>query len=111
MVTVTPGNVKTTLAETTLREGRLYGAGRVSNRTSQYRQEQKRTRVGAAGRISALNEPGEIMIFLGVVGGVILVALGLAAWYDHQAKRRGWRVGTSTKELPSGKVRGTFLRR
>ena len=51
------------------------------------------------------------MIFLGVVGGVILVALGLAAWYDHQAKRRGWRVGTSTKELPSGKARGTFFRR
>ena len=51
------------------------------------------------------------MIFLGVVGGVILVALGLAAWYDHRAKRRGWRVGTSTKELPSGKARGTFSRR
>jgi hypothetical protein len=38
------------------------------------------------------------MIFLAVVGGVIVIALGLAAWYDHQAKRRGWRVGASTEE-------------
>ncbi len=38
------------------------------------------------------------MLFLGIVGGVIIVALGLAAWYDHRAKRRGWRVGPSTGE-------------
>ena len=38
------------------------------------------------------------MIFLGIVGGVIIIAVGLAAWYDHRAKRRGWRVGASTEE-------------
>ncbi len=38
------------------------------------------------------------MIFLAVVGGVIIVALGLAGWYDHRAKRRGWRVGPSSEE-------------
>jgi len=38
------------------------------------------------------------MIFLAVVGGVIIIALGLAAWYDRRAKRRGWRVGASTEE-------------
>jgi hypothetical protein len=62
--------------------------------------------VGIAARTSALNEPGEIMIFLEVVGGVILVALGLAAWYDHRAKRRGLRFGTPAKELPHEKVPG-----
>jgi len=38
------------------------------------------------------------MIFLAVVGGLIIIALGLAAWYDRRAKRHGWRVGASTKE-------------
>jgi len=38
------------------------------------------------------------MIFLAVVGGVIVIALGLAGWYDHRAKRRGWHVGPSGKE-------------
>lgn len=38
------------------------------------------------------------MIFLGVVGGIIVVALGLAIWYDRRAKRRGWRVGVSSEE-------------
>ena len=38
------------------------------------------------------------MIFLAVVGGVIIIALGLAGWYDHRAKRRGWRVGPSSEE-------------
>jgi hypothetical protein len=38
------------------------------------------------------------MIFLAVVGGVIIIALGLAAWYDRRAKRRGWHVGASTGE-------------
>jgi hypothetical protein len=38
------------------------------------------------------------MIFLGIVGGIIIVVVGLAAWYDHRAKRRGWRVGASTEE-------------
>lgn len=35
------------------------------------------------------------MIFLIVVGSVIVVGLALAALYDHQARRRGWRVGVS----------------
>lgn len=38
------------------------------------------------------------MIVRAVVGGVIIIAPGLAAWYDHRAKRRGWRVGASTGE-------------
>ena len=37
------------------------------------------------------------MIFLAVVGGVIIIALGLGC-YDHRAKRRGWRVGPSSEE-------------
>jgi len=37
------------------------------------------------------------MIFLAIVG-VIIIAVGLAAWYDHRAKRRGWHVGVSTDE-------------
>jgi hypothetical protein len=32
------------------------------------------------------------MIFLGVVGGVIVAAVGLAAWYDHAMRRRGEQV-------------------
>jgi hypothetical protein len=41
------------------------------------------------------------MIFLSVVGGVIVVALILAGWYDHRVKRRGGRVrgGPSEAEL------------
>jgi hypothetical protein len=35
------------------------------------------------------------MIVLIVVGIVIMVSLGLAALYDHRARRRGWRVGVS----------------
>jgi hypothetical protein len=50
------------------------------------------------------------MLLLEVVGGVILVALGLAAWYDQRTKRRGQRAGVSTKELPSEKGRTTFKR-
>jgi hypothetical protein len=38
------------------------------------------------------------MIFLAVVSEVIIIALGLAAWYGHRAKRRGCRVGVSTEE-------------
>ena len=38
------------------------------------------------------------MIFLAVVGGVIIIALGLAVRYDYRAKRRGWHVGASTEE-------------
>jgi hypothetical protein len=63
--------------------------------------------VAIAARTSALDEPGEIMIFLGVIGGVILVALGLAAWYDYRIKRRGLRVGTSARVFPHDKVRRT----
>ena len=50
------------------------------------------------------------MIFLGIVGGVIIVALGLAAWYDHRAKRRGSRGGIYVKELPSNNARTTLRR-
>ena len=32
------------------------------------------------------------MIFLIVIGGVIAVALGLAAVYDHRVRRRGERA-------------------
>jgi hypothetical protein len=41
------------------------------------------------------------MIFLSVVGGVIVVALVLAGWYDHRVKRGGGRVrvGASAAEL------------
>jgi hypothetical protein len=35
------------------------------------------------------------MIVLIVVGTVIAIGLGLAALYDHRARRRGWRVGVS----------------
>ena len=38
------------------------------------------------------------MIVLAIIGGVIIISLGLAGWYDHRAKRRGWRVGASTGE-------------
>jgi hypothetical protein len=36
--------------------------------------------------------------------------LGLAAWYDYRAKRRGLRFGTSARELPHEKVRRTIRR-
>lgn len=32
------------------------------------------------------------MVFLSVVGGVIVVVLVLAGWYDHRVKRRGGHV-------------------
>ena len=38
------------------------------------------------------------MIVLAIIGGVILIILSLAAWYDHRVKRRGGRVGVSTGE-------------
>ena len=38
------------------------------------------------------------MIFLSVVGGVIVVALVLAGWYDHRVKRRGGRVRHGVRE-------------
>jgi hypothetical protein len=38
------------------------------------------------------------MIFLSVVGGVIVVALVLAGWYDHRVKRRGGRVRDGGRE-------------
>lgn len=39
-----------------------------------------------------------MIFFWAIVGGVIVIALGLAARYDHRAKRRGLRVGVSTEE-------------
>jgi hypothetical protein len=38
------------------------------------------------------------MVFLSVVGGVIVVALVLAGWYDHRVKRRGGRVRDGGRE-------------
>jgi Flp pilus assembly protein TadB len=38
------------------------------------------------------------MIFLSVVGGVIVVALALAGWYDHRVKRHGGRVRDASRE-------------
>ena len=38
------------------------------------------------------------MIVLVVIGGVIIIALGLAGWYDHRAKQRGWRRRAFGKE-------------
>ena len=38
------------------------------------------------------------MIVLAVIGGVIIIVLSLAAWYDRRAKRHGWHVGVSTGE-------------
>lgn len=44
------------------------------------------------------------MLFILVVGGVMVVAIGLALVYDHRAKRRGWRVGASTEEALHNRV-------
>lgn len=61
-------------------------------------------KTGPGAILNAVHSPAReihqvrIVIFLAVVGGVIIVALGLAAWYDHRAKRRGGRVGASTEE-------------
>jgi hypothetical protein len=38
------------------------------------------------------------MIVLEVIVGVFIVAVALAAWYDHRARRRGWRTGVSSTE-------------
>jgi hypothetical protein len=38
------------------------------------------------------------MTLLSVVGGVIVVALVLAGWYDHRVKRRGGRVRDGGRE-------------
>lgn len=47
------------------------------------------------------------MIFLAVVGAVIVVALGAAAWYDHRVKRRGGRLRAYSGVLPRETMRGT----
>jgi hypothetical protein len=44
------------------------------------------------------------MIVLIVVGTVIAVGLGLAALYDHRARRRGWRVGVSDEAALENRV-------
>jgi hypothetical protein len=36
------------------------------------------------------------MIYLIVIGSAIVVALALAALYDHRARRHGWRAGVTT---------------
>ena len=38
------------------------------------------------------------VLFILVVGGVIVIAVALAAVYDYRARRRGWRVSASTEE-------------
>ena len=43
-------------------------------------------------------------MFLIVVGGVIVVILALAALYDRQARRRGWRVGVSSDDALENRV-------
>lgn len=35
---------------------------------------------------------------LEVVVGVFIVAVALAAWYDHRVRRHGWRTGVSAQE-------------
>jgi len=44
------------------------------------------------------------MIVLIAVGIVIVVGLGLAALYDHRARRRGWRVGVSDEAALGNRV-------
>jgi hypothetical protein len=44
------------------------------------------------------------MIVIWVIVGVIVVSVGLAAWYDHRAKRRGWRTGASTEEALQNRI-------
>jgi hypothetical protein len=39
------------------------------------------------------------MIFLAVVGGIVVAVLAAAALYDHRARRHGWRVGVSTRDV------------
>jgi len=39
------------------------------------------------------------MIVLIVIGAVIVAAFVLAGLYDHRAKKHGWRVGISGKEV------------
>jgi hypothetical protein len=41
------------------------------------------------------------MIVMAVIGGVIIIALGLAAWYDRRAKRLGGGGVLSQKRLSS----------
>lgn len=44
------------------------------------------------------------MLFILIVVGVIVVGVGLAAWYDYRAKRRGWRVSASTEEALNNRL-------
>jgi hypothetical protein len=44
------------------------------------------------------------MLFILVVAGVIVVAVALAALYDHRARRRGWRVSASTEEALNNRL-------
>jgi hypothetical protein len=49
-------------------------------------------------------EPRWIIVVLIAVGAVIVVGLGLAALYDHRARRRGWRVGVSGEAALENRV-------
>jgi hypothetical protein len=44
------------------------------------------------------------MIVLEVIGGVIVVAIGLAAGYDHRDRRHGWRTGVSAREAAQNRM-------
>ena len=44
------------------------------------------------------------MIVMEVIGAVIVVAAGLAVWYDHRARRHGWRTGVSPQEATQNRM-------
>jgi hypothetical protein len=39
------------------------------------------------------------MTAMAVLGGAAVVAVAAAAWYDHRARRRGWRTGVSRTDI------------
>jgi hypothetical protein len=39
-----------------------------------------------------------------IVVGAFVVAVALAALYDHRARRRGWRVSASTEEALNNRL-------
>jgi hypothetical protein len=39
------------------------------------------------------------MTVLVTIVAIIIVVGGLAVWYDHRAKRRGWRTSVSTQRV------------
>jgi hypothetical protein len=39
------------------------------------------------------------MTVLVTIVGIIIVVAGLGVWYDHRAKRHGWRTGVSAQQV------------